>query len=244
MLPTQSLLVVRADGDAEEVAKALVSSRLPGTTLYATPSSLMAPPTAQVQGVTVFRDNATFKLDIPFFSAILRWALPGAAITVYANDSSMEKNARWAGIANLSASNGALTGRAPGEDTTQPTSMNIDEEDIPLAPISQVGQGKESCATKKRACANCSCGRKDLEGKVGIEEAKKMLENGTQRSACGSCYLGDAFRCASCPYKGQPAFKAGNKVELDESSAGLAPELNPDAPMTTVTAGGALKLSV
>ena len=34
--------------------------------------------------------------------------------------------------------------------------------------------------------------------------------------SCIQCYLGDAFRCASCPYKGLPAFEAGKKVQLTQ----------------------------
>ena len=52
------------------------------------------------------------------------------------------------------------------------------------------------------------------EGRV----TQKDLEVGNVQSSCGKCYLGDAFRCASCPYLGQPAFEAGDKVVLKNAA--------------------------
>lgn len=87
----------------------------------------------------------------------------------------------------------------------------------------------------KKACKNCSCGLADEQeeeirqaavkidldtdtddGGSGSSSSKKEDEKRQMpKSACGSCYLGDAFRCSTCPYFGAPAFKPGDKITLD-----------------------------
>ena len=86
--------------------------------------------------------------------------------------------------------------------------------------------------TRKKACKNCSCGLAELEeeeerlrgGTVVLldgsddqltksspqtpqNERERLVHAAnsapTAKSGCGSCFLGDAFRCASCPYLGR-----------------------------------------
>ena len=74
---------------------------------------------------------------------------------------------------------------------------------------------------KKKACKDCTCGlAQELEEGVVKERTQQQQQQQQNepslKSSCGSCYLGDAFRCASCPYAGLPAFKPGEKVQLGD----------------------------
>ncbi|KAK9868103.1 hypothetical protein WJX84_005752 [Apatococcus fuscideae] len=94
----------------------------------------------------------------------------------------------------------------------------IDEDDLLTEEDRLPPPAAVACApgAAKKACANCSCGRAEAEAEGKAAEPVKltqaMLDNPTTN--CGSCSLGDAFRCASCPYRGLPRFEMGKKIQL------------------------------
>ncbi|KAL3619130.1 hypothetical protein CASFOL_036700 [Castilleja foliolosa] len=86
----------------------------------------------------------------------------------------------------------------------------LTEEDLKKP---QLPPGDCEIGSTRKACKNCTCGRAEEEEKVEkLGLTMDQLDN--PQSACGSCGLGDAFRCSTCPYKGLPAFKLGEKVTL------------------------------
>ena len=78
----------------------------------------------------------------------------------------------------------------------------VDEDDLlDLAPpvIYPTDKRPELGTCPPKGCSNCTCGR--------TEEKNKEVT-----SECGNCYLGDGYRCGSCPHKGKPPFEPGQKV--------------------------------
>eukprot|EP00568_Trieres_chinensis_P012770 CAMPEP_0183290882 /NCGR_PEP_ID=MMETSP0160_2-20130417/464_1 /TAXON_ID=2839 ORGANISM="Odontella Sinensis, Strain Grunow 1884" /NCGR_SAMPLE_ID=MMETSP0160_2 /ASSEMBLY_ACC=CAM_ASM_000250 /LENGTH=293 /DNA_ID=CAMNT_0025451581 /DNA_START=62 /DNA_END=943 /DNA_ORIENTATION=+ len=99
----------------------------------------------------------------------------------------------------------------------------IDEDDLLAAPAGgglsappevdlearAAALGADDCGGRT-ACDNCTCGRAEKEASEKAVAAKGGDHNhgeGGHESHCGNCFKGDAFRCASCPHLGKPAFK-------------------------------------
>ncbi|GAP83627.1 putative Fe-S cluster assembly protein dre2 [Rosellinia necatrix] len=118
----------------------------------------------------------------------------------------------------------------------------LTEEDI-----NQTIQPPAECIPKigkrRRACKDCTCGlAAKLEAEDRARRARADADLGVLRlgaadladddlaldftvqgkvGSCGSCSLGDAFRCAGCPYLGLPAFKPGEEVTILNNVAQL-----------------------
>jgi anamorsin len=92
----------------------------------------------------------------------------------------------------------------------------VDEDELLARDDVKDGEGA-GCAVDKgglrKPCKDCSCGLADMDGKSVTAPPAEAASKG----GCGSCALGDAFRCAGCPYLGLPPFKPGERVELPAS---------------------------
>merc|ERR1711991_670602 len=101
-------------------------------------------------------------------------------------------------------------------------------------PVDLSGLAPAGCGPAKAACDNCVCGRAEQEANQTSESRQQSFEASgaavkladgrvevdtlklkQAAGGCGSCSLGDAFRCAGCPSRGLPAYSNGEKIVLD-----------------------------
>jgi SAM-dependent methyltransferase len=88
----------------------------------------------------------------------------------------------------------------------------LKKERVKLAPKVKAAASLDDCGTgvasSRKACKNCTCGRATMDDTPADKTALKAAPV----SACGSCGLGDAFRCSTCPFLGQPAFQPNSSL--------------------------------
>ncbi|KAJ1765435.1 electron carrier [Coemansia sp. RSA 1813] len=102
----------------------------------------------------------------------------------------------------------------------------LEEEDL-IKPNAKALARPDGIKPRRKPCKNCTCGLAeggdvDESAACAPEDSKpkmprKPVDVVNVKSSCGSCSLGDAFRCTACPYLGMPAFKPGEKVTLGGS---------------------------
>ncbi|KAF7717188.1 Fe-S cluster assembly protein [Penicillium ucsense] len=124
------------------------------------------------------------------------------------------------------------TDRAEQDDELINEDDLLDEEDF-TRPIVPPPECQPKTGRRRRACKDCTCGladrleAEDRERRANADKQLNVLKlqsddlaeldftvQGKQTGSCGSCALGDAFRCAGCPYLGLPAFKPGQEVQI------------------------------
>lgn len=95
--------------------------------------------------------------------------------------------------------------------------LDHEEEQVVIPKTSILEDCGTGIGSSRKPCKNCTCGRAEKQNeKNDNAETAKMYD--ANQSSCGKCHLGDAFRCASCPYLGMPAFDANSdtvKLQLD-----------------------------
>ncbi|CAH8641738.1 unnamed protein product [Schistosoma bovis] len=108
--------------------------------------------------------------------------------------------AAWENVDNTSDANGNIIN----------TNALLQKSDL-KTPLAVCGKdpATDSDGKKKRACKNCTCGLAEIE-------AAEEVKSDVPISSCGNCYLGDAFRCSTCPYRGLPPFKPGERILIPD----------------------------
>jgi hypothetical protein len=138
----------------------------------------------------------------------------------------MNTNLKFAGFLNIKFENNIITctKKAWNKSKNRKTNNNnqwkvivpeykgdliVEDELIDPFDSYQKFSKANDCITKPKPCKNCNCGRAEKENKENKGEIDPNF-----KPECGKCYMGDAFRCAGCPFRGKPAFEPDEKIDF------------------------------
>lgn len=167
----------------------------------------------------------TVKRALVFAGLSVRDVQAEGDVTTYTvlrpNKDKLQSKATTAATPAPAAAAAAPANTSWGIDPTK-KAATVDEGELLKDTVTETAQF--DCGTggdgPKKACKNCTCGLADQE--VAENQAKTEKE-GT--GGCGSCALGDAYRCAGCPSLGKPAWKTIDgetiKVNVDDNTVGI-----------------------
>ncbi|THV05466.1 DUF689-domain-containing protein [Dendrothele bispora CBS 962.96] len=127
--------------------------------------------------------------------------------------------------ANGNGKKAALWALNPSTEIIDSDSLLTEEDKLSRPTCEPLNADGSNRPRRKRACKGCTCGLAELEaeeeernggrkvvmvdgGETGGTRVvgkgdSAVVNTGKVTSSCGNCYLGDAFRCASCPYLGE-----------------------------------------
>ncbi|KAI9499612.1 cytokine-induced anti-apoptosis inhibitor 1, Fe-S biogenesis-domain-containing protein [Zychaea mexicana] len=125
-----------------------------------------------------------------------------------------------------------ISGNDDDEDELEDADALLDDDDL-VKPSKESLVRPDDCEMtdgRRKACKNCTCGRAEMDEtdeSDNVVSLDLMEDDGDTSDdvvdvdptpkavgGCGSCALGDAFRCSTCPFLGMPAFNPGEKVTL------------------------------
>lgn len=177
---------------------------------------------SHTNSVSSLSSSHSVKLIAPFDQLIAIKSIPSTPISLSlkrpseaSTSAALPLRTSKANKASLWAFTAAPIGSTP---KTIDESTLLTDEDLARPTLVK----REDCDVKKtrKACKDCSCGLREIlldeaeqddlvqagfKPMKGVDNGKgeRKITSGVATSSCGSCYLGDAFRCGSCPYLGE-----------------------------------------